>query len=80
MNSKKVNRQYQKFAKIANRAPVSDDEYAHLAAYDALTAVFGLERHPAPPKRKRRHRATPPQIRAVHVRSVGVILHDLDRK
>jgi len=58
MNRDDINeREYRDFVRDINRAGPPDDEYARIAAQDALTAAYGLDRYPAPPKRKRRPNA-----------------------
>ena len=57
MDRGNINRQCRCFIKSANRSPVPDNEHTPLAAHDALTQTFGLERYPTLPERKRRPRA-----------------------
>lgn len=49
--------QYQDFLKSVNRE-LPDDEYAALAAYDALTAEYNLDRYPTPSAWERLERAS----------------------
>lgn len=50
-------REYRDLVRDINRAGPPDDEYARIAAQDALTAAYGLDRYPSPPERKRRTNA-----------------------
>lgn len=47
-------REYREFVRKLNRSESPDDEYAALAAYDALCAEYNLDAYPTPPVRKRR--------------------------
>lgn len=50
-------REYCDLVRDLNRAGPPDDEYARIAAQDALTAAYGLDRYLTPPERKRRTNA-----------------------
>lgn len=56
-NDDNVERQCREFIRETNRDPLLDDEYGRTAAYDALTAAYGLERYPTPRIPKCRPRA-----------------------
>ena len=50
-------REYRALVKELNRGGLADDEYARIAARDAATRAYGLDRYPAPHKGKGRTKA-----------------------
>lgn len=52
-----LEREYRDFVEAANRELLPDDEYGRIAACDALTAVYGLDRGPNPKTEKQRGQA-----------------------
>jgi hypothetical protein len=68
----KRERKYRIFVKKLNREPLSDGESATLAAQDALTEAFGLNRYPAPARgRPRTNAATAAQTGGVSISGEG---------
>lgn len=57
-----LEQKYQNFVSAANREPLADDEYGRIAARDALTEAYGLNRHPnSKIENRREHAATAAQ-------------------
>jgi len=52
-----LEREYRDFVRAVNHERKVFDEYGPLAARDALTEVYGLNRYPAPKKGKAREQA-----------------------
>ena len=57
MNHEELAQEYRAFVRGMSREPPPDDEYGRIAACDALTEAYGLERYPTPRIPKRRPRA-----------------------